>query len=105
MFTLILMMFVIFAFFFFFCVFKQKTAYEMRISDWSSDVCSFRSIVDFPWSDRPLLAHNGSNGMNLAKILVDTERDLGVVVVTNIGGQPAEDAAAAVQRALYELYR
>src|SRR3546814_5155721 len=27
----------------FFCVFfffKQKTAYEMRISDWSSDVCS-----------------------------------------------------------------
>src|SRR3546814_10099574 len=28
--------------FFCFCVFffKQKTAYEMRISDWSSDVCS-----------------------------------------------------------------
>src|SRR3546814_3361783 len=27
---------------FIFCVFffKQKTAYEMRISDWSSDVCS-----------------------------------------------------------------
>src|SRR3546814_17603653 len=25
-------------FYFFFC--KQKTAYEMRISDWSSDVCS-----------------------------------------------------------------
>src|SRR3546814_1691012 len=24
----------------FFFVFKQKTAYEMRISDWSSDVCS-----------------------------------------------------------------
>src|SRR3546814_4217314 len=29
--------FIIFLFFFFF---KQKTAYEMRISDWSSDVCS-----------------------------------------------------------------
>src|SRR3546814_17188232 len=28
----------LFIFFFFF--FKQKTAYEMRISDWSSDVCS-----------------------------------------------------------------
>src|SRR3546814_3987044 len=27
----------VFVFFFFF---KQKTAYEMRISDWSSDVCS-----------------------------------------------------------------
>src|SRR3546814_4910415 len=30
--------FVVFCFFFFF--FKQKPAYEMRISDWSSDVCS-----------------------------------------------------------------
>src|SRR3546814_7743205 len=30
--------YVCFLFFFFF--FKQKTAYEMRISDWSSDVCS-----------------------------------------------------------------
>src|SRR3546814_9053397 len=29
--------FLLFVFFFFF---KQKTAYEMRISDWSSDVCS-----------------------------------------------------------------
>src|SRR3546814_2389885 len=25
---------------FIFCFFKQKSAYEMRISDWSSDVCS-----------------------------------------------------------------
>src|SRR3546814_7167148 len=37
-------------------VFKQKTAYEMRISDWSSDVCS--SDLDRPevrvkgWSGR-----------------------------------------------------
>src|SRR3546814_5688314 len=29
----------VFSFFLFF-FFKQKTAYEMRISDWSSDVCS-----------------------------------------------------------------
>src|SRR3546814_5171314 len=30
------------------CVFffKQKTAYEMRISDWSSDVCSSDLLVD-----------------------------------------------------------
>src|SRR3546814_1131267 len=33
---LILCLYVVFCFFFF----KQKTAYEMRISDWSSDVCS-----------------------------------------------------------------
>src|SRR3546814_7882656 len=31
------MVFIILCFFFFF---KHKTAYEMRISDWSSDVCS-----------------------------------------------------------------
>src|SRR3546814_7906848 len=28
------------SFFIFFFFFKQKTAYDMRISDWSSDVCS-----------------------------------------------------------------
>src|SRR3546814_5848781 len=28
-----------------FCVFKQKTAYELRISDWSSDVCSSDLIM------------------------------------------------------------
>src|SRR3546814_11351996 len=30
-------------------VFKQKTAYEMRISDWSSDVCS----SDLCWTPPP----------------------------------------------------
>src|SRR3546814_7121832 len=29
-----------------FFFFKQKTAYEMRISDWSSDVCSSDLVVD-----------------------------------------------------------
>src|SRR3546814_6985489 len=32
-----MLMYLVCIFFFFF---KQKTAYEMRISDWSSDVCS-----------------------------------------------------------------
>src|SRR3546814_19922129 len=36
---------VMYVFFFFF---KQKTAYEMRISDWSSDVCS----SDLTWFPR-----------------------------------------------------
>src|SRR3546814_10309235 len=34
----------------FFCV-KQKTAYEMRISDWSSDVCSSDLVQE------PVLIH------------------------------------------------
>src|SRR3546814_2340855 len=42
---------VVFILFFFF---KQKTAYEMRISDWSSDVCSsdfwrMQSLVHGQW--------------------------------------------------------
>src|SRR3546814_1900823 len=43
----------IFVVFFFF--FKQKTAYEMRISDWSSDVCSSDLTVENPaqpWPER-----------------------------------------------------
>src|SRR3546814_2990345 len=32
---------------FFFFFFKQKTAYELRISDWSSDVCSSDLHPDF----------------------------------------------------------
>src|SRR3546814_4459301 len=34
-----------------FCFFKQKAAYDVRISDWSSDVCSsdlFEKSADFP---------------------------------------------------------
>src|SRR3546814_17187576 len=54
------MLLLLFGFLFLFSVFffKQKTAYEMRISDWSSDVCSSdlragqvdQVIVALPWS-------------------------------------------------------
>src|SRR3546814_9415999 len=50
---------VFFCFFFFF--FKQKTAYEMRISDWSSDVCS---------SDL-MLAEKGERVDSVIEIMVD----------------------------------
>src|SRR3546814_6786914 len=42
----------VFAFFLFF---KQKTAYEMRISDWSSDVCSSDLMPKKTEKKRPLL--------------------------------------------------
>src|SRR3546814_2004060 len=38
LFVMVILVVHVFTVFFFF--FKQKTAYEMRISDWSSDVCS-----------------------------------------------------------------
>src|SRR3546814_10519308 len=40
----------------FFFFFKQKTAYEMRISDWSSDVCSSDLRVQTRYPARNLLA-------------------------------------------------
>src|SRR3546814_2919832 len=47
----VVLMFLMIVYFFFF---KQKTAYEMRISDWSSDVCS---------SDLVLTANSCSSGV------------------------------------------
>src|SRR3546814_8242899 len=35
----------------YFFFFKQKTAYEMRISDWSSDVCSSDLVRKSTWAD------------------------------------------------------
>src|SRR3546814_12003934 len=64
----------LFVFFFFF---KQKTAYEMRISDWSSDVCSSDLfIVGLPRSgstlvEQILASHPGVEGLGE---LFDMER-------------------------------
>src|SRR3546814_1415954 len=38
--VIVCVLFGVFCVYCFFFFFKQKTAYEMRISDWSSDVCS-----------------------------------------------------------------
>src|SRR3546814_5531652 len=43
-------------------LFKQKTAYEMRISDWSSDVCS----SDLPNSDLVVFSTHCHNDLGLA---------------------------------------
>src|SRR3546814_1815941 len=50
-----------FGFFFF----KQKTAYEMRISDWSSDVCSSDLASSDAWRGPVQPApHSGERGLN-----------------------------------------
>src|SRR3546814_3396221 len=53
----------------FLCIFffKQKTAYEMRISDWSSDVCS--SDLDVP-------AFSGGRSMQILLADFDNDGDL-----------------------------
>src|SRR3546814_7497078 len=35
-----------------FFFFRQKTAYELRISDWSSDVCSSDLVIQYALFDR-----------------------------------------------------
>src|SRR3546814_5222390 len=40
--------------------FKQKTAYEMRISDWSSDVCSSDLMaVGYTFESEKIFCHDG----------------------------------------------
>src|SRR3546814_14574866 len=54
-----------------FCFFKQKTAYEMRISDWSSDVCSSDLSADVlrarPQHRRHRHARRGLEGRPLVR--------------------------------------
>src|SRR3546814_9018881 len=55
-----------------FVFFKQKTAYEMRISDWSSDVCSSdlvkallqkqKPLLRFYWADNTILTQGLASG-------------------------------------------
>src|SRR3546814_9617996 len=52
-----------------FFFFKQKTAYEMRISDWSSDVCS----SDLPGRGERLTAEGAGWYLDYAKQRVEPE--------------------------------
>jgi CubicO group peptidase (beta-lactamase class C family) len=62
-------------------------------------------IVAYAWTgNRPVLTHNGSNGMNLATILVDPQSDIAIVVTTNFPGDKADQALQSVARALFARY-
>src|SRR3546814_7935195 len=69
----------------FFCV-KQKTAYEMRISDWSSDVCSSdlrkRRQIVVVLADRSgfMFAPEGAEGLENARL-----KDLAQVEISLAG--------------------
>src|SRR3546814_331270 len=71
--------------FLFFFVFKQKTAYEMRISDGSSDVCSSdletwqRAIAAL--EPGPLVIGGKSMGGRMASLIADEAREGGASVV------------------------
>src|SRR3546814_6391939 len=71
---------------FYFFFFKQKTAYEMRISDWSSDVCS----SDLRPTDRSMLdvafcVACAATGCDGAEISVAATRPMARVRASEIG--------------------
>ena len=61
-------------------------------------------LAKFDWTATPVLTHNGSNGFNLAKILVDTRSDLAVVALTNFPEAKADDGAAEAIEGLYKRF-
>src|SRR3546814_2496649 len=63
----------VFVFVFFFFCFKQKTAYEMRISDWSSDVCSSDLARDKSWSAKVNAPMKRNFGQSSYKLNLATE--------------------------------
>src|SRR3546814_4943416 len=65
-----------------FFFFKQKTAYEMRISDWSSDVCS----SDLKWTNHKF---------NLKLVNPANKRKYNIIVVgTGLAGSSAAASLA-----------
>src|SRR3546814_4820693 len=65
--------------------FKQKTAYEMRISDWSSDVCS-SDLLDGLNGDRQLRADAQLHSVlwpGRRGIIADSDRRLFVFLVAS----------------------
>src|SRR3546814_9623255 len=60
--------------------FKQKTAYEMRISDWSSDVCS-SELRTAPVADLQAQALHLGLRREIARPFPDGDGDMNLVVL------------------------
>src|SRR3546814_5199530 len=76
--------------------FKQKTAYEMRISDWSSDVCSSDLIGhSFRKMDWHASFVDTDDPANVAAAITDKTRCIFVESLANPGGVVSDLAALA----------
>ncbi len=56
------------------------------------------------WAPAPLIFHGGSNVKNLAHIWLEPQRDFAMVLVTNIGGDQADQAFHALAPELYKKF-
>src|SRR3546814_12455018 len=75
--------------------FKQKTAYEMRISDWSSDVCSSDLLCRLPSGD---IARGARGADATAGRRIDGARDRPRLPVERGGDRGAHHAREASDR-------
>ncbi len=60
--------------------------------------------VSLPISKEPFVFHGGSNGMNLAYIMLQPAHDFGMVLVTNLGGPKADEALKSASAELYARF-
>ncbi len=60
--------------------------------------------VRVDWAPEPLLYHGGSNEKNLAFIWVEPKHDFAMVLMTNVGGEKADQALHALSQELYRSY-
>src|SRR3546814_6446985 len=80
----------------FFFFFKQKTAYEMRISDWSSDLCS----SDLDGQGVQVIAAGPGKMSNRENFTIESDAD-GIALVTfDVPGRSMNAISASVQRDL-----
>src|SRR3546814_982358 len=69
----------------FFFFFKQKTAYEMRISDWSSDVCSSDLLLPDAIAE-PMMKKAGIDRLAALHTALDAVRRGGTVSLSGVYG-------------------
>src|SRR3546814_6168144 len=90
------------------CFVKQKTAYELRISDWSSDVCSSDLPIAVPQRDdagprRRFEHQRGTIARNRARMAFEPEAVIGKAppaeTIARIAGGLTQGAAIGTRRA------
>src|SRR3546814_7683659 len=79
---------------------KQKTAYELRISDWSSDVCSSDLMVNASFLDYRMPVANDLPSMET--ILVEVPNPGHPYGVRGVGEVPIVPPLGAIANAIYD---
>jgi hypothetical protein len=61
-------------------------------------------FLRLPFTSGEVMTHSGSNGLNLATVVVQPDRDFAMVLATNRGDAAAHDALQAAAEALYRTH-